>query len=93
VEKLAVGTREYLLVDVKDRLSTLTTLDGLAITFDVKDRDGTNKYTAAAATNVGMIVRCLVDTAGWTAGKYSLWVNIVVGPETPRLGPFDFEVA
>jgi hypothetical protein len=92
---LPVGTKEYLMLDVDDLLDVLTTLNGTTPTFDVKDQAGAFKYTAQAATNVGMRLYCLVDTAlggAWAAGNYRLYVNFTTAPELPRLGPFTFVV-
>lgn len=96
MEKLAKGTKEILLVNVVDRLKAITTLNGLTMKFDVYDRQGNIKMNQVTATNAGMIAQCLVDTTtggGWAAGKYVLYLDITTGPEKPRLGPFEFELA
>lgn len=93
MQEYPVGTIEYFVVDVTDRLNNLTTLDGFTFTFDVKARiDGTSKYTAHAAIHDEMKILCLVDTTGWDLGIYQLWATIHATPESPRLGPFEFTV-
>lgn len=93
MQEYAVGTKEYFVVEVTDRLENLTTLDPYTITFDVKEkRTGDDKYTDASASNEGMSVLCLLDTSGWDVGRYLLWTTIVAEPESPRLGPFEFEL-
>lgn len=93
MQEFPVGTIEYLVVDVTDRLGDLTTLDGYDVAFDVKDRETqTAKYTAEPATNDVMKIKCLMDTTGWDLGIYQLWTTIVASPESPRLGPFEFRV-
>jgi hypothetical protein len=95
VERLPVGTKEFLVVDVSDALQNLSTLDGTVPTFDVIEEDGTPKITAAGGTldpSRPMAVLCLVDTASWTPAEYRLFVTINAAPEVPRIGPFDFVV-
>jgi hypothetical protein len=92
MERLPVGTKEYLIVDVSDRLNNLTTLDGTVITFDVNHENGTEKYDDEPASNDGMKVRCLIDTTGWEPDEYGLFITIFAAPEQPRLGPYAFKV-
>lgn len=96
MQEYPVGTIEYFVVDVTDRLDAITTLNGYTITFDVKFRETqAAKYTAQAATNDGMKILCLIDTnhgGAWAVGPYQLWVTINATPESPRLGPFEFKV-
>lgn len=94
MERLPVGTIEYLIVDVSDQLGNLTTLDGTVLTFDVKPEDpaGTPMYTNQPATNDVMKVKCLIDTSTWVPGEYSLFITIHATPEQPRLGPYKFKV-
>lgn len=93
MQEYPLGTVEYFVVDVTDRLANLATLDGYALTFDIVERaTGTAKYTNASATNDVMRIKCLVDTTGWDAGIYQLWTTIHATPESPRLGPFEFRV-
>lgn len=96
--KLPQGTKEYLILDVADKLANLTSLDGTNPRFDVKDNANVFKYTAQPASNVGMELYCLVDTSAahpgglWAGGIYRLYVNFDTPAEIPRLGPFEFTV-
>lgn len=92
MERLPLGSKEYLVIDVTDRLNNLTTLDGVAMTFDVTDNEGTSKLSNQPASNEGMRAYCLIDTAGWTPDEYRLTLELTIGAETPRLGPFPFKV-
>jgi hypothetical protein len=89
------GTKEYILVDVVDELENLTTLTGTTPTFTVLDAGGGSKYTNQSATNVGLKAYCLVDTmsgGAWQGGTYRLWLKFTASPETPYIGPFEFDV-
>lgn len=93
MEDIPVGSTEYLVVDVTDRLDSITDLTGFTITFDViPESGGDNLYIAEPATGEGMLIRCLVDTTDWIPGHYLLYTNLDLGVEKPRLGPFDFRV-
>lgn len=93
MQEYPVGTIEYFVVDVTDRLAAITSLDGYTLTFDVVYREtGTKLYDAESADNDVMKIKCLIDTTGWDLGIYQLYTNIVAIPESPRLGPFEFEV-
>jgi hypothetical protein len=94
MERLPVGTKEYLIVDVSDRLDNLTTLDGVVITFDVlsEDIEVNPMYESQPASNDGMSVKCLIDTTDWDPDEYSLFIDFIAAPEEPRLGPFKFKV-
>lgn len=93
MDVIPLGSKEHLIVEVKDRTGSVTTLNGKSPVFTVKDDDDVVKYSNQAATNVGMNVYCLVDTAGWDPGKYRLWVAFTNAPETPKIGPYEFRVA
>jgi hypothetical protein len=90
--ELVKGTVEYIRVNVKDRLGTLTTLSGTSPKFDVYGPDGTEVVTQANATSVGMEAFCLVDTTALAYGAYKLFLNFQIAPEFPRIGPFNFKV-
>lgn len=94
--KLTLGTIENLVLDVKDRLGTLTTLDGHNVTFDWREKNATDwEGQGVGATNVGMRVFCLINTSAWAVskiGRYELYLRFQNLPETPRLGPFEFRV-
>lgn len=92
MRKLIVGTKEQLDIHVADDLGTLTSLTGTNPTFDVLDETDAYKYQAEGASSVGMTAYCLIDTAGWTEGRYRLILNFTNLPEAPKLGPFHFLV-
>jgi hypothetical protein len=94
VERLTLGTKEFLVVRVRDRLGRLTTLEGTDPTFDVRER-GQTEYLlqGIGATASGMNALCLVDTEAWTPATYDLYMQFNSSPEIPRLGPFSFDVA
>jgi hypothetical protein len=92
VERLPLGSKEYLVVDVTERLNNLTTLDDIILTFDVTDNEGTDKINDEPATNQDMKAYCLIDTTGWRPDEYELSLKMIVGVEAPILGPFPFKV-
>lgn len=93
MQEYPVGTKEYFVVDVADRLGAIDTLDTYDITFDVIYREtGEKLYDAESADNDVMKIKCLIDTTDWDLGIYQLYTNILATPESPRLGPFEFEV-
>lgn len=93
---LPKGTKEHIPVDVTDRLANLTTLTGTAARFDIRRRGETTYIvTAAVATTIGLTAYCLVDTSTsdfTNPGRYELYLQFDNLPESPRLGPFEFEV-
>lgn len=91
---LPKGTKEFLVVVVADRLGNIDDLaDAADVTFTVLDETDT-KVVDAESTNIQdkLSVLCLVDTSGWTEGSYRLFVDIDISPQTPKLGPFRFDV-
>ena len=89
------GSKEFLFIDVGDRLKALTTLSGTTPTFDIfRKRDNQQIVTNQAAGNIGMTAQCLVDTtpAAFEVGIYNLYLKFASAPEAPRLGPFEFKV-
>lgn len=88
---LPKGTKEYLYVDVTDRLNNITTLDGLTLTYEVKG-DEDESVTSGSALHDGMLVSCLVDTASLDPDEYDLYVIVDNPPELIRLGPHRFVV-
>lgn len=95
---IALGTKQYLLVDVIDLAGTITDLGSHTPKYTVQDDANNYGYTDQAAIATGMVVYCLIDTtvdpAGaftWIAANhYRLWVRFNIAPEIPYLGPFDF---
>lgn len=88
---LTRGTKENVEVQVTDQTGTVSDLATSSPHFDVEDDTGTKIVNNAAATALGMVISCLCDTTGWssTLQHLNLYVKFTVGPETPRLGPFD----
>jgi hypothetical protein len=96
MKTLVKGTIESIAVDVFDKSGTLDDLSPLSPTYDVKKRAGDNWLMQNSAPTVdGLTVYCLIDTTGvdYTVGFYQLFVKFSNPPETPRVGPLDFEVA
>lgn len=97
---IALGTKQYLLVDVIDLAGTVTELSSHTPLYTVQDDDDNFGYNDAAATATDMTVYCLIDTTvdpggpfTWlTENHYRLWVRFTIAPEIPYLGPFDFYV-
>jgi hypothetical protein len=97
MEHLTKGTKEYLVVDIEDRLGGITTLVGTNPIFDVRVRDATGwvQQNQVVSVNV-MKALCLIDTtlAGYVAGSvFELFITFTAAPEAPRLGPFAFDVS
>lgn len=101
-EQLNVGTVEYLIVNIADKIPTgtpLTDLTGTTPKFDVylPTPPGTIKVTNRTVDNVvGMFCYCLIDTVTgglWTAGVgYELYIRFTTAPEIPYVGPFSFDL-
>lgn len=91
MERLTVGTVEYMRVHVEDRSQQISELPA-SLTYDVKAPDDTFKYNAQAGNRIGMTAYCLLDTTGWAVGQYRLYVRFPVSPELPLLGPLPFLV-
>lgn len=92
MEEFPIGTIEYFVVDVTDRLDEINDLTGFTVEFDVRDSDGVFKYQEQPAVPDMMLIKCLLNTTGWNPGKYRLWTTIFATPESPRLGPFYFRM-
>lgn len=98
--QIALGTKQYLLVEVTDVAGTVVDLSTHSPTYTVRDDSDNSGYNAQAGLATDMTVYCLIDTtvdpAGaftWVAGAhYRLWVGFTLAPENPFLGPFDFYV-
>lgn len=88
------GSIEFLPVQVTDRLGGITTLDGYAVSFRITDVEEVEVITWASCNNEGMTVLPLIDATTLTDGKtYKLYIKIIISPEEPILGPFEFEVS
>lgn len=94
--ELNKGTKEFIVIDVEDRLKNLTTLVGTTPTYDVYADNDANTHVVTAATPAlsGLEAHCLIDTtlSGFTPGKYKLYLSFSATPELPMLGPVKFEV-
>lgn len=93
--RIPKGSKEFLVVDVEDKLNQLTDLTGTNPTYDVKLRDATSNILTAQTAAIGpgvMQLECLIDTGTWVVGTYDLFVTFNNAPEVPRIGPFEFEV-
>lgn len=92
---LPKGSVEHLIVDISDRLENLTSLAGTNARYDIRARAASTWIVQSLpATTIGMSAYCLVDTSDsqYTYGRYELYVQFDNLPESPRLGPFEFEV-
>lgn len=96
---LIQGTKEYLIVDMTDKLGNLTSLDGTNPRFTVyRDTDNVKWYNEQTATNVGMTAYCLVDTSAahtmglWPAGEYRISLHFDTPAESPVVEPGRFTV-
>lgn len=89
--RLTRGTIENVEVSINDTTGTVSSLNSSSPHFDVEQDDGTAVVTNQAATVNGMLIHCLCNTTTWpdTEQHFNLFVKFTVGPETPRLGPFD----
>lgn len=99
-DQIALGTKQYLLVEVTDIAATVFDLAPHNPRYTVQDDADNYGYNNQAGSAVDMTVYALIDTtvdpAGaftWTADThYRLWVRFDLSPENPYLGPFDFYV-
>ena len=95
---LIQGTKEYLIVDMTDKLGSLTALDGTNPRFTVYNTTNVKMYDEQPASNVGMSVYCLVDTSAahpsglWPAGEYRLSLHFDTPAESPLVEPGRFTV-
>lgn len=93
--QIALGTKQYLLVEVTDIATEITDLSTHSPKYTVKDDANTALYNDQAGTATLMTVYCLIDTTvgAWVAdAHYRLWAKFTIAPEIPYLGPFDFYV-
>lgn len=95
MESVTIGSKEELIVDVKDLIENYTDLSALAPRYDVKDKAGNVKMNNQVPIVNLMRLRCLIDTTlggNWVAGRYDLYVRFTAAPEAPVLGPLEFKV-
>ena len=91
--QIALGSKQYLLVEVTDIADTVTDLSTHSPKYTVKDDVPNTQYSLQAGIAVAMTVYCLIDTTTggpWAVGHYNLWAQFTISPEVPLLGPFDF---
>lgn len=92
------GTKEYAIIDVTDKKSTLTTLDGTSPRFTVYDVSDMKWYDEEVAQNIGLTAYCLIDTSAahamglWPPGEYRIDLTLDTPAETPILAPGRFTV-
>ena len=96
--QLIQGTKEYLIVDMTDKLGALHSLDETNPRFTVYNPTNVKYYTEAVASNVEMAVYCLVDTSAahamglWPAAEYRLSLHFDTPAESPVVEPGRFTV-
>src|SRR5678815_1543105 len=89
---LRSGTKEYLLVNIGDRIDNVDDLTALTPTFNVYDEDDAPMQGPTNADIFAgelMTAQCLIDTSsagGWPSGKYRLFLSLSAPPEAPILG-------
>lgn len=94
-KKIAKGSIQYWPVEVFDAFSTINSLDGLDVRFDlylVEDDSDTEIIANGSADNSGMIALPLVDSTTLAEGLYKVFISFVASPQTPKLGPFFFQI-
>lgn len=94
-EPIPKGSKESIIVDLRDRTGNITDFSPLSTKFDVRKKNDTSYIQQdIAATVVGTRAFCLVDTTliEYVAGQYELFVHFDNFPESPRLGPVEFPV-
>ncbi len=97
MENVTLGSKEDLIVDVKDTLENITDLTATNPLYDVTDKAGNFRMQNAVAVVDPvnkMRLRCLIDTTvgTWVAGRHDLYVRFTSAPEAPKLGPLEFKV-
>lgn len=94
MERLELGTKETLLVDLTDRLAQVSDLATHSPTYTVIDKDGGKLYDAEPAPVDLMQVQCLIDTTVgvWEKGEYELLVGFAISPDVPLIRAGVFKV-
>jgi hypothetical protein len=96
--QLVQGTKEYLIVDMTDKLGALSSLDGTNPRFTVYNPSNVKIYDEQTASNVGMTVYCLCDTSAahpsglWPPAEYRLSLHFDTPAESPVVEPGRFTV-
>lgn len=88
------GSKEQVVVDLKDLTGAVTNLSTASPKFSVKKSDGTTVVNLATASAVNMRVYCLIDTVAvtYTVGSYRLFVSFTSGSEVPLILAGDFQI-
>ncbi len=92
--QLANGTKEFVVVDLKDLTGVITDLSTYLPKFSTKTAAGAAVVTLASATATLMRVNCLIDTVAvtYTVGLHKLYVSFTIGSEVPLIYVSDFQV-
>lgn len=96
---LVKGTIENVPVDVADVLHELTTLDGIDVVYNVRNRSGADWLVdlQPISTNADtpLIAYCLIDSTPdeWDTGIYQIFLTFDLTPEHPKIGPIEFKLA
>ena len=98
-EVFVKGTKEYYVVDLTDRLQQVDdiTVDASAWKYSTYDSSGNViDSNLNASPQSPMRILSLIDTTNvlYVEGTtdYRLFITITIGPETPKLGPFKFDI-
>ena len=107
MEVIKLGSKESLIVPLKDRLNNITTLASVTnLKFDTKkkmdDSAAESNKTIALDVDNPMWAICEIDASGslydaaddaaGETGEYKLYVKYTAGTEAPILGPIFFRV-
>lgn len=93
--KIAKGSVQYWPIKVFDAFETIYDLTDLDLRFDlykVEDDGDVEVLDNVGASNNGMIALPLVDSTSLAEGLYKVFISFVTSPQTPRLGPFFFQI-
>ena len=101
MQEYPLGTKEYLTVDVTDRLGLVTSLEGYTINYEILFREtqviaqeGSSSVEGATMTVLSMLDTTTTgyEAYVWVVGPYQLYITISASPEAPKLGPFEFKL-
>ena len=95
MDTLVEGTKEIVVIELNDRLGTVTALTGINVEqrITTEDESAVEQDWTGVVNTDGMSVECLIDTTGWDEGTYKLYIRVNIPPELPILGPFEFGVS
>jgi hypothetical protein len=101
MEILKKNTVEPLVVDMRDRLTTITNMSTVTnLRFDVIGKDPVTeadvvKISNGVPTTNGMKVICVIDTStggGWASAEYRVYIKFTDGSTSPILFAGKFRV-